>query len=161
VLGESGYNDWGTSKLNEVPPAGVIGFSGTGNIGGGSTTQFDPPPRKGRIGVAGVSYRNAGVWGMTHHEGSFGSTVPPDSIKAGVVGYNSTYLPAPPSGEARFDHWGVAGLNPDQGSGVLGIGSGHGIVGYGGSKTYATSAGVWGNTRFGTWAPSKRSPTRS
>lgn len=154
VLGISGPNDWGLSALDYLPAAGVAGFSGTSDVGSspsGSDGPFDVQGyRRGRVGVAGLSRQTFGVWGMTNVENSF-SRQSPDSIVAGVVGMQSPFLGTLSGSLARFDHFGVAGLTPTDGSGVLGVGSGHGVVGWGGSTESATSAGVWGNTRFSSW----------
>ncbi|MCB0795463.1 MAG: hypothetical protein KDB88_12060, partial [Flavobacteriales bacterium] len=154
VLGVSGPDDWGSDVLKFMRSAGVAGYSGTNDVGtapSGSDGAFDVQGfRRGRVGVAGLSRRSHGVWGSSNIEGSF-HRQSIDSIVAGVVGQESAYLAGNTQNVARYDHFGVAGLAAEKGSGILGIGAGHGIVGLGGTKETATSAGVWGSTRYASW----------
>lgn len=129
------------SAAGAAPMAGVSGSGFTGD-------DNDP-----RMGVAGSSDKDNGVWGATAKGGTWASSASPSDIKAGVHGTLNF--------GGSEDYFAVAGIAGGyQGTGVLGVGEGergHGVIGITGPDPATTRsvAGVWGLTREEAWGAFK------
>ena len=131
----------GNFSLADQPSSGVMGMSTT---------------LEKRKGTSGVSLASDGAWGTSYAGGSGYTTFDNmDSIIAGVHGRMESLF----SPNESKDYLGVFGITSNNGSGVMGIGGGtglldrgHGVIGISGAKilTPSTNAGIWGVTREGT-----------
>jgi hypothetical protein len=164
VLGISGLNNWEATKsgiMDSLPLSGVVGYSGTQGPPFkrvSSSTPINPIPGEGnpilksRIGVSGISFQNHGILGLSTAPGNYEDD-DPSKILAAVTGSDAFLDFVTITGNRQWSTFSVAGLSPNYGNGVIGIGAGHGVIGLSGYDELGlgTMAGIWGNTRVDSW----------